>query len=107
MFSRYDCMNESQVKDTEDNGNYADPLSINFNRMELQTLPKLRDVNQADLNRFWFFILKTYTNIAEGDDVILTLNNVPYLGMLKPGDSLYIPSSEDLYRAVNLKTQSV
>jgi hypothetical protein len=107
MFSRYDCMSESNVGDTVDNNNYPDPLSINFNRMELQTLPKLREVNQADLTRFWFFILKTYTNIAEGDDIILTLNNVPYIGTLKPGDSLYIPESDDLYKAVNLKSQSV
>lgn len=90
-------MKASQVKDTVDQDPYPDPLSVNYNNTQMSTLPKLRTLSSVDLTRFWVYMLKHY-EIAEADDVLLTLNNVPYLGMLEPGDEIYLVSKDDLYK---------
>jgi hypothetical protein len=97
MFSRYDAMKESQVLDTEDSVNYPDPLSVNFNNTQLSMVPKLRQLSQSDLDRFWLATLAFYKTAAEGDDVLLTLNGIPYRGMLEPGNEIYYPELTDLY----------
>ena len=102
MFSRYKAMKTSQVKDKVDQDPYPDPLSINYNNTQMSTLPKLRALNVADLQRFWVYMLKNYS-IAEADDVLLTLNNVPYLGMLDAGSEIYLVDKDDLY---NFGTQT-
>lgn len=98
MYSRYDKMKESLVTDTEDRVPYPDPLSLNFTKVILTEVPKLRTLSEADLQKFWLYSQTFYdADVAEGDDIILTLNNVPYLGMLKPGDQIYFPSNVDMY----------
>jgi hypothetical protein len=102
MFSRYDAMNESKVLDSVDQTNFPDPLSVNFNNFHLTELPKLRAVSKVDIDRLWIFMLKQYTNIAEGDDVMLIINGIPYLGMVEIGASLYLPVIADIYNVKNL-----
>lgn len=98
MFSRYTAMRESKVAmDEKDKNPYPDPLSLNYNNTQLTSMPRRRDLGEADLRRFWIFMIKQYADIAEADDVLLTLNNIPYRGMLQPGDQLYIISKPDLY----------
>jgi len=97
MFSRYEAMKDSQVKDPADKDNYPDPLSINYNNVVLTELPGRVALTKADFERFWLFMSKQYKNIAEADDVLLIVNDVPYLGMLQPGDYLYLPVITDLY----------
>jgi hypothetical protein len=97
MFSRYDSMKESKVLDTTDNQNWPDPLSVNYNNTQLTTMPKLRTLQSTDLDRFWVTALMFYKTVAEGDDVVLTLNAIPYRGMLEPGDEIYFPELTDLY----------
>lgn len=103
MFSRYDAMVESTVIDAVDQQVYPDPLSLNYNDISLSEIPKLREVAQQDLNKFWLFVLREYGTMAEGDDIILTINNVPYLGMLKAGDQIYLPAKDDVYSVRSLK----
>jgi hypothetical protein len=103
MFSRYDAMAESKIVDTVDQVAYPDPLTVNFNNLHLSEIPKLRTVSKVDLDRFWLFILRQYKTIAEGDDIVLTMNGIPYVGMLEPGDQLYIPISADMYAVKDLK----
>jgi hypothetical protein len=100
MFSRYKFMSESRTLDTVDNMAYPDPLSINYNDAKLNQIPKLRELSKADTDKFWYFIFKHYKDIAEGDDVILTVNNIPYITMLEPGDSIYLLDKEDIYNIV-------
>jgi hypothetical protein len=95
MFSRYSAMKESSVKDPVDRDNYLDPLSINYNNLKLTTLPSRTTVSTTDINRFWLFIYKQYQSV-EGDDILLTINDVPYLGALEPGDFLYTPTLAEL-----------
>jgi len=103
MFSRYDAMEESKTIDPVDQVAYPDPLSLNYNNLHLSEIPKLRSVSKADLDRFWLFVLKHFKTIAEGDDVILTMNGIPYVGMMAPGDQIYMPVSQDMYALKNLK----
>lgn len=91
-------MKESSVTDDADNQTYPDPLTLNFTTIQLTELPKLRELSAPDLERFWLFIQRFYNSTAaEGDDIILTVNNVPYLGLLKSGDNLYLPALSDIY----------
>lgn len=98
-------MRNSRVQDEVDRESYPDPLSLNYNDVTLSTLPKRKALNPADLNKFWTFVLRNYEDMAEGDDVILTINNIPYLGMLRPGDEIYMPAKEDIYIIKELKKQ--
>lgn len=97
MFSRYNAMNASIVKDSVDKDSYPDPLSINYNNMTLTEIPGRADISKVDLDRFWLFMNKKYPGTAEADDILLILNNVPYIGSLTPGEYLYLPIISDLY----------
>mgnify|MGYP001348768410 CR=1 FL=1 len=96
MFSRYDAMTESAVKDSEDQLNYADTLSLNMNNLQLTEIPRLRTLSKVDIDRFWLFILKMYAGASEGDDVVLAINGIPYLGMMEPGSQIYLPNFADI-----------
>ena len=106
MFSRYNVMSESEVLDSDDKLPYPDPLTINYNDTQLTQMPKRRELSMPDIQRFWLFMIKQYRSVAEGDDILLTLNNIPYRGMLVPGDQLYVIDSADLYGFGTLKKPS-
>ena len=97
MFSRYNAMKESVTKDSTDQDNYPDVLSLNFNNISLSEIPGRTALSKIDLDRFWIFMNKQYQGLGETDDILLIVNNVPYLGMLEPGNYLYLPTSADLY----------
>ena len=102
MFSRYNAMKNSVVKDPVDQDSYPDVLSLNYNNMTLSEIPGRTAVSKTDLDRFWVFLGRQYPGLAETDDVLLTINNVPYLGMLEPGNYLYTPVSTDLYAITSI-----
>lgn len=106
MFSRYNAMKPSKVKDRADDQLYPDPLSVNYVDTQMSTMPKRRSVSEADLRRFWIFMSKGYNGAAEGDDVLLTLNNIPYLGLLEPGEDLYLIDIADIYNFASQKKAS-
>ena len=102
MFSRYDVLSPSQVQDPVDRDNYPDPLSINYNNVKLTQLPGRTALSKVDLDRFWLFMTRQYSKVAEADDVLLIINDVPYVGMLQTGDFLYTPGLSDLYGVSNI-----
>jgi len=106
MFSRYSVMGESRVLDSSDQTAYPDPLSVNYNNTQLSQMPKRRRLDVTDLQRFWMFMLKQYRTIAEADDVLLTLNNIPYRGALTSGDVIYVIDVADLYGFSTFKKPS-
>ena len=104
MFSRYDSMTSSNVVDEEDKEAYPDILSVNYNNTQLTQVPIKLEVNAAELKKFWVFMSNYYSyELAEADDVLLTINNIPYLGLLSPGDSIYKIALDDLYHFNNSK----
>ena len=96
MYSRYDLFAESSVCDSVDNQPYPDPLSVSFNKIQLTSLPKTATISRAGLNKFWYWYYQAYKGATEGDDIMLTLNGIPYVGAISPGDTLYLPSQTDI-----------
>lgn len=94
MISRYDYMSESEVKDT-DGERFPDPLSVTYNDVQLTSYPQHTQLTSKDLEKFWYFMVDAYGR-TDLDDILLNINNVPYVGMLKPGDVLYLVSENDL-----------
>jgi hypothetical protein len=96
MKSRYDFMKESKkAVDSEDGLAYPDPLSINYKNTQLTEQPTYLLMEDKYLNKFWQFMYDIY-GITEMDDILLMLNNVPYIGSMEPGDPLYLIKQEDL-----------
>ncbi len=93
MKSRYDCMKESSVKDI-DGEFFPDPLSLSYD-ISVTELPSKKQVNSVDIAKFWLFMQNNY-DMAEEDDILLGVNGVPYVGMLEPGDEIYLVSKTDL-----------
>jgi hypothetical protein len=98
-------MKESKALD-EDGLAYPDPLSVNYVQTQLSSIPKRRVVSETDIQRFWLFMHRYYAGLAEADDILLTLNNIPYKGMLNPGDNLYLVEAADLYSFATQKKPS-
>lgn len=96
MVSRYDFMEESKTQvDPEDGVPYPDPLSVNYRSTQLTTIPKYVLIEQRYIDKFWLFMSDFY-NEVEYDDILLTLNNVPYVGDLEPGDPMFLIKLDDL-----------
>lgn len=94
MTSRYNYMKQSNVQDT-DGQNYPDPLSVTFNDVQFTEIPSAKQLSAADLAKFWLYMYNTY-GVQEYDDILLTINGIPYLGMEKPGDIIFNVSLKDL-----------
>jgi hypothetical protein len=96
MYSRYELMTESKrAFDPEDGEAYPDPLSVNYAQTQFTSIPSYARVGQADLEKFWVWMKKNY-NLQDHDDILLTMNNVPYIGMLRAGDEIYKISVNDM-----------
>lgn len=95
MRSRYDMMAPSKVFDEVDGEAYPDPLSVKYVNSQLSSLPETHTVSILDIEKFWLFMQKNY-GVSEYDDILLTLNGVPYIGSLEPGDVIYKISMNDL-----------
>lgn len=94
MRSRYDYYDESSVLD-EDGLSYPDPLTIDFNKGQVQAIPMAIKISASQLTKPWT-LSEEYFGAEDLDDILLLENNVPYIGYLKPGDDFYIPQSGDL-----------
>jgi hypothetical protein len=94
MESRYDYMLSSGVQD-EDGETYPDVLSCNYVNGALTKIPTAYVIDETDLGKFWLTMWKVY-KCVDKDDIWLNINGIPYLGLLEPGSTLYIPVVEDL-----------
>lgn len=102
MASRYDFMSDSDVRDI-DNENYYDPLSVTYNDVQFTKAPPAYRVKDADITKPWLLMNAQYGR-QDMDDVLLTLNGIPYIGSLKPGDTIYFIDNNDLE---NFSTQKL
>lgn len=94
MKSRYDYMKESSVFDI-DGEPFPDPLSVAYNNISLTKLPSKKMVSSVDISKFWLFMYRNY-GLQEEDDILLGLNGIPYVGMLEPGDEIFLVDAVDL-----------
>lgn len=94
MKSRYDYYEDSQVTDT-DGLAWPDPLSVTFNDVQLTKAPPQYNLKDGDITKFWLFMYNKYGS-QEMDDILLNINAIPYLGMERPGDAIYLVGMSDL-----------
>lgn len=94
MTSRYTYMNESRQID-EDGDTWPDPLSINYDNFKLSTMVGTHTITAGDIAKFWKYYYNTYQS-TEGDDLLLSLNGIPYIGTLEPGDKIVEIPPDDL-----------
>ena len=98
--TRYDFMLDGSVKDEVSGEVYPDPLSVILEVVPTQVYPSKR-LNTTDLSRFWVTTAGFYGNTTgEFMDLLLGANNIPYQGMLSPGDDLLFPPEDDLISAM-------
>ena len=101
MTSRYDFMSESNVKDTDGEA-FPDPLSVTYNDVQLTEIPKHVQMTSADLEKLWSWMYDMY-GITYLDDILLNINNVPYIGTMRPGDVLFLIKASDLSKFATQK----
>lgn len=96
MQSRYDYMRASVVEDI-DGQQFPDPLTINYQASidKYAGLPKVHEVSYLDLKKLWLMYYKE-TGKLEMDDILYSINGVEHVGLLEPGDMLYMYDPEDV-----------
>lgn len=94
MVSRYDYFQASDVVDTDGEA-WPDPLSVTYNDVQLTKAPPQYNLKDADITKFWLCMNRQY-GIQYLDDILLNINAIPYLGMERPGDAIYLIEESDL-----------
>ena len=94
MKSRYDWMRDGKVLDTDDEI-YPDPLSVRYNNYKVTKVPTASRVSSNDIAKFWMYMDKEY-KIVDKYDLLLSINGIPYIGMLRPNDEIYNLDIEDI-----------
>ncbi len=95
MKSRYDFMKEGKGVDSFDGVSFPDPLSVNYQKTQLTQIPKYIKIEQKYIDRFWA-LMNDYYGVVELDDILLTINNIPYVSNLEPGDVIFLVEKTDL-----------
>lgn len=105
MKSRYDYMSDSEVTDI-DNEKFPDPLSATYNDVQFTQVPVQSIITDKDITKFWLY-MKSHYGVEEMDDVLLNINGIPYLGSLRPGNTLFLIDYSDLINFNEQKLGSV
>lgn len=82
--------------DPEDGERYPDPLSVNYSKAKFTEIPRSEKVSMGDIHKFWLHMYDNYDGLTDHDDLLLSLNGIPYIGMLEPGDVIYEITKKDL-----------
>lgn len=93
--SRYDYMTEGVTNDNVLGSAYPDPLSLNYNELELSSIPENDVLSSEDIIFMWREVEDIY-GIASYDDMVLTLNGIPHKNFLTAGHKIYFPSISDM-----------
>ena len=95
MKSRYNLMNESLVKDI-DNEFYPDVLSMKLENIDDYEIETNNFMLNEKLVKRPYSIVSTAYNINSLDDLLFWINGIGYTDDLKVGDIVKIPSFFDL-----------
>lgn len=94
MKSRYDYMTASKVLD-EDGEEYPDCLTADYTNTKITEIPLPNIIAQGDLEKFWLYMYRLY-GVPYYDDLLLNINQIPYIGFLQPGSTLMNLKYSDL-----------
>lgn len=94
MKSRYDYMRPSTVEDI-DGQQFPDPLTINYQAAidNYGIIPSIYEFSLTDLKKLWVTYYKE-TGRLDLDDVLYSINGIEHVGLLEPGDQLYLYEPE-------------
>jgi len=102
--SRYGLMKDTTSIDGEgvSSDTYPDVLTY-FEKLDefTQGIPLQYEATQIFIQRP-YLITYAYYQIAAFEDLILTLNNIPYISKVEEGDILYIPDKIDVINFYNV-----
>ena len=107
MESRYSYMWEANTKDDDGDGDFwPDPLSIDYDPPldATKTLPEGYTLKNSDMKKLWLAYYRA-TSATERDDIMYQINDIPNVGMLEPGDVIYLFNTREVaqYTFANLK----
>lgn len=94
-YSRYDFMQKSKTSDEVTRDLYPDPLTIDYQNIEMNSTPLRDELSDEKISSFWHEAEKAY-GAAIYDDIVLSLNGVPHKNLLKAGDTVYFPAVTDI-----------
>lgn len=98
MKSRYLAMKESKVTNKKGE-NYPDVLSFSTKNFKFNDPLKEVMITQAYKERFYLICFDAY-GITDYDDIILWMNGVSTIHIIKPGETILLPSKKDLKRFI-------
>ena len=93
MESRYSFMKASKYLD-ESGDYFPDPTTLNYNDLEASNIKSL-ELTELSCEKFWS-VLPSLFGTYEMDDILLSLNRIPHRNMLKQGDVLFSPTTQDI-----------
>ena len=99
LVTRYFLMKDSLSYDSEDGEVYADPLSLNYSGFIPSDVVASTILSESDITNLNRTLMNIYGS-ADLIDVVLTLNEVGHSNLLRPGDSLYLPSQADMLKTL-------
>lgn len=105
MRSRYDKMRPSTVEDI-DGQQFPDPLTIDYQSAirNYGVLPGIHEITPLDLKKLWLMWYRE-TGKTDLDDILYSINGVEHVGVLEPGDQLYMydPEQVDSFKFKDLE----
>lgn len=96
--SRYDTMRKSKTEqDPQTKEYYYDPMSFpiesfNYSQTAVSYAVTTKDIVRIDL------LMDRYYGVPEFDDLVLWLNNVPFIWSMQEGDEIELPRRRDIER---------
>ena len=105
MRNRYQTMVKSAVvKDTATDEFYPDPMTLPIDLFSFSNAVVEYQMDQNDIDRS-DLMMSTYYGIAEGDDIILWLSDLPFIYDEAKGVTIELPRKRDIDKFFTLYTE--
>lgn len=102
ILSRYNAMKPSSQKDI-DNQPYPDVLSLDFNAFNISIPPFQFFTTETIRHKPYLAFARLWgAKTAEGDDIVLTINNVPHKDLITEGNLIIVPVIRDVINFINV-----
>jgi hypothetical protein len=93
--TKYLTMEQSSVY-TDDSGNfYPDIFTFNIENFQMNDVPLKYALSEQDIYRF-DLLISNYYGKSDYDDLVLWVNNLEHIADKQPGDTIYLPSKNDI-----------